>query len=151
MISLTISTPSNNRDLTTSSLPSWTSTPRPPNHTPTKQDDSRSSLHVGTNTYLSSTTTTPTPSTPNFSRTNRPWRSLQPGLHATNTYNNTVHPPLSTSSTTSAPTPCRKPSASTTLTSSLFPCTPAAERAIRTFKNHLCARLTSHDPNFLSL
>ena len=119
-----ISTPSKNSAPTTSSLPSLASTLRPPHHTPTKQDNFRSSLHVGTNTYLSSTTMTPTPSTPNFSRTDRPWRSLQPGQYTMNTYNNTVHPPLSTSSTTSAPTSCRKPSASTMLTSSLFPCTP---------------------------
>ena len=126
-ISSTTSTPSKNSSPTTSSLPSSTSNPRPPNNTPTKQDDSWYSLHVVINKYLSYTTTTPTPYTPNFSRTNRPWRSLQPGLHAMNTYNNTVHPPLSTSSTTSAPTPCRNPSTSTTLTSRFSPCTPTAE------------------------
>ena len=102
------------------------SNPRPPNHTPTKQENYRSSLHVGTNISLFSTTTTPTQSTPNFSRTDRPWISMHPGQHAKNTNNNTVRPPLSTSLKLSAHTPCRKISTSTTLTSSLFPCTPTA-------------------------
>ena len=96
-ISLKMSNPKKNNAPTTSSLPSSISTPRLPNHTPTKQDYFRSSLHVVTNTYSSYLSTTPTPSTPNFSRTNRPWRSLQPGWHTMNTYNNPVHPPLSTS------------------------------------------------------
>ena len=37
-----------------------------------------------------------------------------------------VHPPLSISSTTSTPTPCKKPSANTTLNSNLSPRTPTA-------------------------
>ena len=43
-----------------------------------------------------------------------------------NTSNNTVQPPIYTSSTTSAPIPRRKPSSSTTLTYNLFPYIPTA-------------------------
>ena len=122
-ISSTTSTPRKNSAPTTTLLASLTSTPRPPSHTPTEQNNFWSSIHTGTSTFSSSTTATPTQSTPNFSRTNRPWKSRQHGRHSTNTYNNIVQPPLYTSSTTSSPTPCRKPSASTTLTSNSFSCT----------------------------
>ena len=53
-ISSTTSTPSKNSAHTTFSTPSSTSTPRPPNHTPAKQDNSSSTIHVGTNTFMAS-------------------------------------------------------------------------------------------------
>ena len=43
-------------------------------------------------------------------RTGNPRRSLHPGQHDINTYSRMVNPPLSSSSTTSAPTPCKNPS-----------------------------------------
>ena len=67
-LSSTTSTPSKNSAPITFSLPSLTATTLPPNHTPTKQDDSWFSLHAGNNTFLSSITTTTTPSTPTFSK-----------------------------------------------------------------------------------
>ena len=120
----TASTQIKNSTPTTFLPPSSTLNPRPPNHTPTKQDNSRSSLHVGTNTSFPYTTTKQTPSTPIFSKTGKPCKSPHPGRHATNTYASTVQPSLSTSSTMSAPTPCKKPSANTMLTSNLSPLTP---------------------------
>ena len=69
-------------------------TPRPPNHTQTRQGNSLYSLRVETNIYLSYTTTTPTPSTPKLSRTGKPWRSLKPGRHAMNTSNSYCYFPI---------------------------------------------------------
>ena len=125
-ISLATSTQSKNSAPTTFSPPSSTSTPLLQNHNPTKQDYSRSSLHAGINIYLFFVTTTPTPSTPTFSKIGKPWISLYTGQRATNIYVIMVQLPLSTSLITSAPTKCKNSSANTTLTSNLSSRTPTA-------------------------
>ena len=129
------------------------STPRLPNHTLTKQENSWSSLHVGINTFLYSTTTIPTPSTPTFSK------PTSPGYH----YNLDDLPQTPTPSwfRPHSPPPWQwvLPHHAKIIPQiqCWLPTSPpythrhnAAERVICTFKNHLCDGLAYCDPNFPS-